>query len=234
MQPCSRIYYSSVSELLNMFRATPPIIRRSRTVIATFGFTYVFGCRPLRWFSHRSGRQPKTYVKEAAITVFELLMMGGVSLETCWAIKKHRNNKSYYTVASYWFFLWEQSPFSELNISSARHLWNQMFQYCFHHVYLPGTRWIQHILCHTVPWMFFVIFFPSMPRSSSGLCPSSFLNKFLFAFLLCPVRATCSLHLAFLNLITLSGSDPKPFSSESTCSLTQRKYVFFVHHSKIV
>jgi len=31
---------------------------------------------------HRSGRQPKTYVKpEAAITVFELPMMGGVSPE---------------------------------------------------------------------------------------------------------------------------------------------------------
>jgi hypothetical protein len=30
--------------------------------------------------SHRSGRQPKTYVKlEAAITVFEILMMGGVA-----------------------------------------------------------------------------------------------------------------------------------------------------------
>jgi hypothetical protein len=29
------------------------------------------------------------YVKpEAAITVFELLVMGGVSPETCWAIKK--------------------------------------------------------------------------------------------------------------------------------------------------
>jgi hypothetical protein len=39
---------------------------------------------PLRWLYHRSGRQPKTYVKpEAAITVFELLMMGGVSPETC-------------------------------------------------------------------------------------------------------------------------------------------------------
>jgi hypothetical protein len=39
--------------------------------------------------SHRSGRQPKTYVKpEAAITVFELLMMGGVSPETCSAIKE--------------------------------------------------------------------------------------------------------------------------------------------------
>jgi hypothetical protein len=63
---------------------TPPIIRSSKTVIAAFGFTYVFDCRPLRWLSHRSGRQPKTYVKpEAAITVFELLMMGGVSPETC-------------------------------------------------------------------------------------------------------------------------------------------------------
>jgi hypothetical protein len=32
---------------------------------------------------HRSGRQPKTYVKpEAAITVFELPMVGGVSPET--------------------------------------------------------------------------------------------------------------------------------------------------------
>jgi hypothetical protein len=43
------------------------------------------GCRlPLRRLSHRSGnRQPKTHVKpEAAITVFELLMMGGVSPET--------------------------------------------------------------------------------------------------------------------------------------------------------
>ena len=86
---------------------TPPIIRNSKTVIAAPGFTYVFGCRlPLRWLSHRSGRQPKTYVKpEAAITVFELLIMGGVSPETYWAIKKHWNNK-FYTVASCWFFLW--------------------------------------------------------------------------------------------------------------------------------
>jgi hypothetical protein len=52
--------------------------------------------------SHRSGRQPKTYVKpEAAITDFELFMMGGVSPETCRAIKKHWNNKFYYTFASF-------------------------------------------------------------------------------------------------------------------------------------
>ena len=58
---------------------TPPIIRSSKTVIAASGLKYVFGCRPLRWLRHRSGRQPKTYLRpEAAITVFELLMMGGV------------------------------------------------------------------------------------------------------------------------------------------------------------
>jgi hypothetical protein len=63
---------------------TAPIIRSSKIVIAASGFTHVFGCRPLRRLSHRSGRKPKTYVKpEAAITVFELLMMGGVSPETC-------------------------------------------------------------------------------------------------------------------------------------------------------
>jgi hypothetical protein len=58
------------------------------------------------WLSQRSGQQPKTYVKpEAAIAVFELLMMGGVSPETCSAIKKHWTNKFCYTVASCWFFL---------------------------------------------------------------------------------------------------------------------------------
>ena len=35
-------------------------------------------------YIYDSCRQPQTYIKpEAAITVFELLMMSGVSLETC-------------------------------------------------------------------------------------------------------------------------------------------------------
>ena len=33
--------------------------------------------------------------------------MGGLSPETCWAIKKHWNNKFYYTFASCSFFLWD-------------------------------------------------------------------------------------------------------------------------------
>jgi len=35
---------------------------------------------------------------------FRLLMMGGVSPETCWASFKIRNNKLWYTVASCWVF----------------------------------------------------------------------------------------------------------------------------------
>jgi len=63
-----------------MFRATHrPSSGAQKTVIAASGFTYVFGCRPLQW--------PLP--------------------ETCWAIKKHWNNKFYYTVASYCFFLWD-------------------------------------------------------------------------------------------------------------------------------
>jgi hypothetical protein len=47
------------------------------------------------------GLVTKMYVKpEAAVTVFELLMMGGVLPKTCCAIKKHWNNKLYYTIAS--------------------------------------------------------------------------------------------------------------------------------------
>jgi len=60
------------------------------------------------WLGHDSCRQPQTYVKpEAAITVFELLMMSSVSLKKCRAIKKHWNNKFYYTVASCWLFLYD-------------------------------------------------------------------------------------------------------------------------------
>jgi len=64
--------------------------------------------------NHRSGRQPKTYVKpEAAITVFELLMMGGVSPETCWAIKKigiiNSTTRLHLVGSSYEFFFFTNS-----------------------------------------------------------------------------------------------------------------------------
>jgi hypothetical protein len=69
------MYYSNILLIAQHVSSdTPLIIRSSKTVIAASGFTYVCG----------SYRQPQTYVKpEAVITVFELLMMSGVSLETC-------------------------------------------------------------------------------------------------------------------------------------------------------
>jgi hypothetical protein len=54
------------------------------------------------------------YVKpQAAIIVFELLMMDGVTPGICWAFKKQWNNKFYYTVASFWFLDFKLSPCSE-------------------------------------------------------------------------------------------------------------------------
>jgi len=51
-------------------------------------------------------------------------MMGGVSPETCWAIKKHCNNKFYYTVASCWFFLWEELLSCSQNLISSVSTWS--------------------------------------------------------------------------------------------------------------
>jgi hypothetical protein len=81
-------------------------------------------------------RQPRTYVKpEAAITVFEHLTMSGVSLETCWAIKKHWNNKFYYTVASCWLFLYDLYCDARIHEHQALHLIKMSpcaFTWCVH------------------------------------------------------------------------------------------------------
>jgi len=105
------LYYSYLYEVQHVSGDTPPIIRSLKLhwhplVFHTWkvvgrevgGRCQAHGAcrRSLRWLNHRSNRQPQTYVKpEAAITVFELLMMRGVLLETCLAIKKYWNNKFY-------------------------------------------------------------------------------------------------------------------------------------------
>ena len=86
---CHRVVEFIIPMFLNCSTClgdTPPIIRSSKTVIAASVFTYVFGCRPLRWLSRNSvPTQP----------------------ETCWTVTKHWNNKFYYMAASCWFFLWD-------------------------------------------------------------------------------------------------------------------------------
>jgi hypothetical protein len=62
----------------------------------------------LVWVCCGCNRQPQTNVKpETAVTDFEFMMMDGVSLKPCWAIKEQWNDKCYYTFASCWFFLWD-------------------------------------------------------------------------------------------------------------------------------
>ena len=76
----------------------PPIIRSSMTAVAASGFTFV------SWWESccvrgRAGRTQHDYhhdtkVKpEAATAVIELLMMGGKTAETCWAVNKRQDNR---------------------------------------------------------------------------------------------------------------------------------------------
>ena len=82
---------------------SPPIIRSSMTAVAASGFTFVSWWQPC-CVRGRAGRpaRPRTQhdyhhdtkVKpEAATEVIELLMMGGETPETCWAVNERRDNK---------------------------------------------------------------------------------------------------------------------------------------------
>ena len=80
MQPCTSIYYSNVYQLLNMFRTTHRSSSGAQKLylqpLVLHTFVDAGSC-------HDNCQQPQTYVKsEAANTVFKLLMMSGVSLET--------------------------------------------------------------------------------------------------------------------------------------------------------
>jgi hypothetical protein len=81
----------------------PPIIRNSMTAVAASGFTFV-SCWQSCCVRGRAGlpARPRTLydchhdtkVKpEAATAVIELLMMGGKTPETCWALNKRHDNK---------------------------------------------------------------------------------------------------------------------------------------------
>jgi hypothetical protein len=89
-----------------------------------------FGCRPLQWPSQRLATQIVCKTRAFSYS-FKLLIMGDVSPETYWAIKKSWFNNFYYTVASCWFFLWylfydarihEYQVYSNLHLIFRTHL----------------------------------------------------------------------------------------------------------------
>jgi hypothetical protein len=119
MQPCNRIYYSTVYLRLNTFRAAHRSSSGALTVFGASGLhTHVVtGCRQV-WvgtgFSQfllrlDHGRSPHAYVNQRLKIQLELLMMSGVPLETCWAFNEQWNNKFYYKFASCWYCSWDRN-----------------------------------------------------------------------------------------------------------------------------
>ena len=78
----------------------PPIIRSSMTAVTASGFTYVSwwhsccvrgrSARPRTQHDYHHDTKVKP---EAATAVIGLLMMGGTTSETCWAVNKRQDNK---------------------------------------------------------------------------------------------------------------------------------------------
>jgi len=68
---------------------------------------------------------------------FRLLMMGGVSPETCWASYKYRIIKFWYIVASCWIFIraWQRPPTTR---PTAFHVWKTRGYQCSFRLLMVG------------------------------------------------------------------------------------------------
>ena len=104
----------------------------------------------------------------------------------------------------------EQKPSWEANRSSATQeipciLWNQKVHYCVHNSPPPILSWARSIQSMPYPTSqisILILSFHLRLGLSSGLLPSGFPNKTLYAPLLSPICATCPAHLSILDLIT--------------------------------
>ena len=71
------------------------------------------------------------------------------------------------------------------------------------HPFLSSASSIQSILSHPTSWRYILILFSYIRLDlPSGLFPSGFPTKNLYATLLSTIRATCSAHLILLDMIT--------------------------------
>jgi hypothetical protein len=88
--------------------------------------------------------------------------MGGVSTETCWAIKKHWNNKFYYTVVSCWFFL--RDLYYDARIHEHQVYFFRLVRVCRFYCLLFVVNWLVASLCsysysysYSYPWLFLIL-----------------------------------------------------------------------------
>jgi hypothetical protein len=102
--------YTTVSTASGICHTVTAICRYRGRVVTGLSVLWV------AYATHSSCRQPQTSVKpEAAITVFELLMMRDVLPKHVEQLKKHENNKFYYTVASCWLFRYDLHYNAQIN-----------------------------------------------------------------------------------------------------------------------
>jgi hypothetical protein len=84
------------------------------------------------------------------------------------------------------------------------------------HWSLPWARWIHSTLSHPISLRFIIILSSDLrPGLPSGLFPSGFPTKIMYAFIIYPMHATCSTHLILLDMIALTifGEAQKLWSS---------------------
>jgi len=124
MQPCNRIYYSTVHWRLSMFRAAYRSSSGALNIFAASGLhAHVVTGRSQVPHRLDYGWSPHAYVNQRLQIELELQMMSGVPLETCWAFNEQWNNKFCSKVASCWLFL--------LN-----HIVNYIFIYIYIYIYI--------------------------------------------------------------------------------------------------
>jgi len=114
MQQYIKILLIHIYMKLNVFRATHCPSSRAKTALAASGSSYVEGCWTWSGTYCAWQRPPTTHPTTFHVwrtrgcqCSFRLLMMGGVSPETCWALYKYELIKFWHMVASCWIFLYE-------------------------------------------------------------------------------------------------------------------------------
>jgi hypothetical protein len=110
----SKFYYSVFIWSSICFGRHTAHHQKPKTVLAASGFSYVEGCWTLSGIVCAWQRPPTTrptsfhvWKTRGCQCNFRLLMMGGVSPETCWASYNYGIIKVLYIVASCWIFLYE-------------------------------------------------------------------------------------------------------------------------------
>ena len=114
----SKFYYSIFIWTSTCFGQHTAHHQEPKTALAASDFSYMEGCWTCGWWTlsgtlclttstdYTSNNLPRMKNRGCQCS-FRLLMMGGVSPETCWASYKYGIIKFWYIVLSCWIFLYE-------------------------------------------------------------------------------------------------------------------------------